>query len=648
MPDRKKATKVGESRHPQGAQPGRRAPQYEGEVADTRESSRLWVAIPITLSGVRKDGVAFVERTETVNISKRGAKMLTLHNVDTGTYVWLQNVAVKKSSIARVVRSGERTNPNEATEICVRLLDLLDSERIWRLEAVPTDWIREFVAPSAAERMEYLLAKEQLADPEVLAYRAVETKVPEEARKRKEREIASRKDTEAPSTERRPPPAPQGAGPSPIVIPSQRERASDVSDTASIRGKTRPESAQQVMGSLDAQAAGEAVPAPEGSHHKEATISPDEGDQDVLKVSEAAWDYITPRTEAIRNGLAELSVISEGLYRRCEGVLGDFRGQLSAAFVAFEQKGAAQAAELGKNAQDLMDRVTRYNKEQAEKTSHEVEKAENSVRLVGERTTLRLKAAIAEMESNHEARLEDLKTQLQEHADSVAGGLSERAKETAAMTAEAAKKTVSTTAEEARKQVARVQEVLESVGQNASERLNERLAAILKHADTACRTAEGATNNINLVAQEAVERLEAAEKKRESDFAEWARLLESRLEKLVTVMEGLERRSSMLHRGFQDKLESTLQEVLRRRPAETSELQGVFNDLVEHTTGKVSEQAEAATERLKEEEALEPIEETGQNHLANKAEPTESAVDAGTGVHSERLAETSTKQEDQA
>jgi hypothetical protein len=670
MPDRKKATKVGESRRPQGAQPERRAPQREGaalqassggrgwfrrgvtsgeeeEGVDARESSRLWVAIPVTLLGVRKDGQAFVERTTTVNIGKQGAKILTLHDLDTGTFIWLQNVAVKKFSIAKVVRSSERINPKEVTEICVRLLDLLDPERIWRLEAVPTDWIREFVPPSAAERMEYLLAKEQVARPEILAYRAVETTVPDEALKRKAREGAGRKDAGAPSTERGAPPALQGAGPSPTVIPPQRERASEVPDAASIRGKARPESAQQVMGSLDEQAAGEAVPAPEGSHHKEATISPDEGDQDVFKVSGAAWDSITPRTEAIRNGLAELSTISEGLYHRCEGALGDFRGQLTAAFVAFEQKGAAQAADLEKNAQDLMDRVTHYNKEQAEKISHEIEKAENSVRIAGERTRLRLQAAMTEMESSQVARLEDLKTQLQEHADSVAVGLSERAKETAAMMAEVAKKTVSTTTEEARRQVARVQEVLESVGQKASERLNERLAVILKHADTACRTAEGATNNINLVAQQAVERLEATEKKRESDFAEWARLLESRLEKLLTVMEGPERRSGMLHRDIQDKPESALQEVLKRRTTERSDLQGVFNELAEPTTEKVNEQAEAATERLKEEAALVPNEETRQTHLANTAEPVESAADTGTGVHSERLAETSTEQEDQ-
>ena len=648
MPDRMKATKVGESRRPQGARPERRAPQQDGEVVDTRESSRLWVAIPITLSGVRKDGLAFVERTATVNISKRGAKILTLHDLDTGTFIWLQNVAVRKFSIAKVVRSGERTNPKEATEICVRLLDLLDSERIWRLEAVPTDWIKEFVPPSAPERMEYLLAKEQLARPEILAYRAVETKVPEEAFTRKAREIARHKDAKAPLADRGAPPAPQGAGSSPSVIPPQRERATEVSDTASMRGKARPESAPQVLDSLDAQAAGAAVSAPEGSHHKEAIISPDEGDQEVSEVSRAAWDSIAQRTQAVSNALAELSVISEGLYQRCEAVLGDFRGQLSAAFIAFEQKGAAHATELEANAQDLMDRVARLNKEQVEKASQEIEKAENSVRVAGERTGLRLKAAMAELESSQVARLEELKAQLQEHADSVAVGLSERAKETAAMAAEVSKKTVSTTAEEARKQVARAQEVLESVGQKASDRLNERLAAILKHAETACRTAEEATNNINLVAHEAVERLEAAEKKRESDFREWARLLETRVERLLTVMEELERRSGILHRGIiKDKLESGLQEVSKRKTTERSDLQVVPNDLVERTLEKINEPTEPAPERLKEEVALGPDGETRHIHLANTAEPVESAADAGRGAHSERPAETSTNREGQ-
>jgi hypothetical protein len=369
------------------------------EAIDERETSRLPASIPVTLWGMDRDGQAFREYTRTINVSKRGAKILTMYDFPVDTHIWLENTSAQRISIARIVRKEKPVDPKEATKICVRVLELLNPERIWGFKAPPKDWTRESERLSESDRLAYIYAKDRLVSPEILAERAVETAVPE---------------------------------------------------------------------------------------------------------------------------------------------------------AIIEEKAHEPAALLN-------------------------------------------------------------------------GG-------------------------EASDQVARVQEILESLCRTAGEQLDERLAAILKHAETAERTYETAASSINSIADRTVRRLEEAEEKTKESFSTSAKLFENRLTELLTRMHGLEGRSESLLRDFQGKLESALQEFLKRKSAETSDLQKVFSELGERAAGQLREQAEAAIDELKEEaEAIiRLLEERRQTQMANVTMALESAARVATELNAQDLARTSAELKERA
>ncbi len=657
---------------------------------DERESSRLPVSIPVTLCGLDRDGQAFRENTRTVIVSKRGAKIVTLHDLEKNAYIWIENVGAKKFSIAKVVGKGKRVDPKEATEICAKVLDLPDPEKIWGIEAPPEDWTRDFEQPSEADRLEYHLARGRLARPEILAYGAVETTVPEEIIERNAIDPAGLLELDISSTETKAEPGQQSASSIGSLAPPHTE-AGAVPLTVSDQATESPATVPQSSGSSGIREVWGSAPIPEGSHHEQQIQAAAESGHDVQEDAEAAEDSIASRTEPIKNGLTEISTEKEGFERRSAVLLGEFERKLEAALVTFQQKSAAQAEDMERSVRDLVERGSRQVEEQIQNASREIDAVKNSIHLAGEQARAQLQAVSEEMESRQAKRMAELssaeegleqkagklvkrfegslddalrafqekggagqadleravqgllessKHQLQEHINATVEGLGEKAKETLA-----------TAAEEARKQVARMQEVPESLARTAGERLDQRLALKLKeHADIAGRISESATNSINLFADQAVKRLEAAEKMTEDGFSAWADFFESRLAELLAGMEGFERQSETLLQDFQDKLESTLGKFLRRKTAGTSDLQEVSNDLVEDLTERANEQTDAATEKLNEEAraVARLVEEESQTHLAKANEALESAARAATEMYAQRLARTSAEHEEQA
>jgi hypothetical protein len=369
------------------------------EAIDERESSRLPVSIPVTLWGMDRDGQAFREYTRAINVSKRGAKILTMYDLPVDTHIWLENTSAERISIARVVRKEKPVDPKEATRICVRVLELLNPERIWGFKAPPKDWTRASERPSESDRLAYIYAKDRLVSPEILADRAVETSVPE-------------------------------------------------------------------------------------------------------------------------------AIIEEKMH---------------------------------------------------------------------------------------------------EPAALLNGG-------------------------ETSEQAARMQDVLESLCRTAGEQLDERLAVILKHAETAERAYETAASSINSIADRTVRRLEEAEEKTKERFSTSANLFDNRLAELLTRIDGLEGRSETLLRDFQDKLESALQEFLKRKSAETSDLQKVFSELGERAAAQLSEQAEVVIDRLKEEveTVIRLLEERRQTQMANVTMALESAARVAAELNAQDLARTSAELKERA
>lgn len=102
-----------------------------------RRSTRLAIAIPITVSGTDSAGESFRESTRTAVINKHGAKLLTLHQLSLGAEISIENKPLGRMAKATVVWVGDRRSPKDAQEVGVQLLE---ASNIWGIEFPPEDW----------------------------------------------------------------------------------------------------------------------------------------------------------------------------------------------------------------------------------------------------------------------------------------------------------------------------------------------------------------------------------------------------------------------------------------------------------------------------------------------------------------------------
>jgi HPt (histidine-containing phosphotransfer) domain-containing protein len=115
-------------------------PDKQRDVAPAtlgRRSSRVAVAIPISLSGRDASGRAFKEFSRTTVLNKHGAMLSTFHDLPLGTEVEVENRALGRKAKAHVVWLGEKRGPKDPVEIGVQLVT---PENIWGVELPPDDW----------------------------------------------------------------------------------------------------------------------------------------------------------------------------------------------------------------------------------------------------------------------------------------------------------------------------------------------------------------------------------------------------------------------------------------------------------------------------------------------------------------------------
>ncbi|MGH6628110.1 MAG: hypothetical protein ACREB3_00075, partial [Burkholderiales bacterium] len=110
--------------------------QPEGSGAG-RRSTRISIAIPITISGKDASGRAFRENTRTVILNKHGAKIVTVHQLALGTELTLENRALGRTAKTTVTWLGDRPSPREPAELGIQLAE---AENIWGIDLPPDDW----------------------------------------------------------------------------------------------------------------------------------------------------------------------------------------------------------------------------------------------------------------------------------------------------------------------------------------------------------------------------------------------------------------------------------------------------------------------------------------------------------------------------
>jgi hypothetical protein len=446
----------------------------------SRESSRVAAAIPVTISGIDEHGGVFREATQTIDVSRRGARIATSNALAVGTYLRIESPSMEKPAVAQVVRYGGRSRPGSTRDICVALLDVDKIHNIWGIKPPPEDWLTGLGEPSSAQRLEQVLGSEWAARFKSISN--VETPPTGFAKGRESQHkpaLASRKPKAPPSSSEK------WSGEGPVTVTSQPEEPVHVSASTFVRTD-------------------------EG-----ALWGPDQ----IRKVP----------TSDVEERLTGVSLAVEALERR-----------VGALVEAFQGKGARQAEDLEKIAQDLGGRWSQQFQEQAE-------------------------AAVKRLR-------EELKN---------SGRVVEESKQQLASLAEAK---------------------LASLSQATREEYGQQLAqAFREHAQVMHEAADVEVESIKLAAEQAIAQLQVAEQKRETGFTARAGAAEERLTGVSLAVEALEGRVGALVEDFQGRLEGTLQAFQGKGARQAEDLEKIAQDLGGRWSQQFQEQAEAAVERLREE-----------------------------------------------
>ncbi len=99
-----------------------------------RRSERVSFAIPITISGKDANGRPFKEVSLTLVISKNGGLIITFHKLEKGSQIVIENPALSRTAIARVVWVSQGRSPDIPFEAGV---ELAGASYLWPVEFPP-------------------------------------------------------------------------------------------------------------------------------------------------------------------------------------------------------------------------------------------------------------------------------------------------------------------------------------------------------------------------------------------------------------------------------------------------------------------------------------------------------------------------------
>ena len=302
----------------------------------SRESRRIAAAIPVTISGIDEHGGIFREATRTIDVSRRGARIATSNALAVGTYLRIESPSMEKPAIAQVARYGGRSRPDSPRDICVALLDVDKTNNIWGIKPPPEDWLTGLGEPSSAQRLEQVLGSEWAARFNSISNVATPpTGFAKGTESQHKPWPASRKPKAPPSS------SDKWSEEGPVSVTSQPGEPVHVSSSTFVRTD-------------------------------EGVLS---GPDQIRKVP----------TSDVEERLTGVSLAVEALEGRVGALVEDFRGRLEGTLQAFQGKGARQAEDLEKIAQDLGGRWSQQFQEQADAAVERLrEELKNSGRVVEE------------------------------------------------------------------------------------------------------------------------------------------------------------------------------------------------------------------------------------------------------------------------
>ncbi|MBZ5542057.1 MAG: hypothetical protein LAO07_00070 [Acidobacteriia bacterium] len=150
----------------------------DSSSAAGRRSTRLAIAIPISLSGKDASDRAFKENSRTVIINKQGAKVITFHELALGSEVMVENRALGRSAKATIVWLGDRKSSKDPQEVGVQLFE---AQNIWGIDFAPEDWQEGPPIGEGGQRLEKMPAPPAGAATAMPSSPAVEEAPPPQA-----------------------------------------------------------------------------------------------------------------------------------------------------------------------------------------------------------------------------------------------------------------------------------------------------------------------------------------------------------------------------------------------------------------------------------------------------------------------------------
>jgi uncharacterized protein YcaQ len=157
--------------------------------------------------------------------------------------------------------------------------------------------------------------------------------------------------------------------------------------------------------------------------------------------------------------------------------------------------------------------------------------------------------------------------------------------------------------EESKQQLASLAEArLAALSQATREEYGQQLAqAFREHAQVMHEAADGEVESVKLAAEQAIAQLRIAEQERETGFMTRAGAAEERLTGVSLAVEAMEGRVGTLVEDFQRRIEGTIQALQVKGARQAEDLEKIAQGLEGRWSQQFQEQAGAAVKRLREE-----------------------------------------------
>ncbi|HEX5482257.1 MAG TPA: hypothetical protein VFZ08_06485 [Terriglobia bacterium] len=120
-------------------------PAEEKSNAGRRRSTRLSIAVPVTISGQNTRGEMYREETRTVVVNRQGACISTAQRLAPDLELTIENPPLRIAVRGRIIHVSDPAPDGDSNEIGV---ELVESKNVWGIQYPPADWRQANVTPA--------------------------------------------------------------------------------------------------------------------------------------------------------------------------------------------------------------------------------------------------------------------------------------------------------------------------------------------------------------------------------------------------------------------------------------------------------------------------------------------------------------------